>query len=103
MHTKMEAASKRRKEIYSANIHPERGGALHIFAEARIFNYKSHFAFFSFNSLFFIAHPPMLRTVNKSFSMETNGAFFLHLSPLAAPFRSTHFHVTLCFDRYVLE
>lgn len=89
MHTKME----RWEEIYSANIHPELC-TFSIFAEARIFNYKLYFAFLSIPRSFF-AHPAF-RTVNKVFSAMEQIELF-------APFRSTHFHVMLYFDRYVLE
>lgn len=54
---------------------------MHIFAEARIFNYKSHFAFFfQFTLLVHHPNPPTLRTVNKTFLLYGNkwSFFFPH-------------------------
>jgi hypothetical protein len=97
MHTKMrEEKSVEKIEIYSANIHPK----LCTFSpklEYLIINRIS-----SFFQFLFLPQLPF-RTVNKSFFPPSHGnkwSFFLYF---LASFRSTHFHVMLYFDRYILE
>lgn len=71
MHTKM----VRWKEIYSANIHPELC-TFSIFAEARIFNYKSHFAFLSIPRSFL--HIPLFELWIKFFLRWNKWSFLPH-------------------------